>query len=584
MPPAHNPFTPNYFLRSTKASYQHQSKYNRPPRGAFLESSRPRAKWPYVLGILAGLLAGLILFVFLKTRNLDDQTRAWVVRELQQRFNSDVELESLHVNIVPNMGVTGEGLSLRYHNRSDLPPMFRLQKFSFNLGVMGILRAPRHIAGIYVENMVITIPPREEKKPKSPDEERKPRKVPNVIVDEIVINDTELIMVPKKEGKEPLDFDIHDLVLKSVGPDKPFDFHGSLTNAKPQGEIATKGQFGPWDADEPGDTPVNGVYQFTNADLGPFPGIAGILSSNGKYSGQLNEIQVEGVTDTPDFSLDKVGKPVPLHTEYSATVNGTDGDTYLHPVKATLVKSLIVANGSVVKSKEKNGHYIRLDVVSQKARLEDVLALATKNDKPFMTGVLNLNTKFLQPPGPVKVLDKLQLDGDFDVSDGQWASEEVREKLESFSRHAEGKPKDEEAGSSVTDLRGHFRLNNGVITFTNLSFGIPGATILLNGTYNLRGEELDFNGKLRMRAKLSQTVTGAKSFFLKAVDPFFAKNGAGSVIPISITGKRDSPTIGVTVFHKKIEKKIGADDADDKKGDEKKQNKNGDKEQKPNPS
>jgi hypothetical protein len=533
-----------------------------------LASTQRRLKWPYVLGILAGILVGLILFVWLKMRNMDDQTRKWVVSELQQRFNSEVELESLHVKLFPDMSVTGEGLSLRYHNRSDLPPMFRVQRFSFSLGVMGILRAPRHIAGVYVENMVITIPPRGEKRPP---QEKKRRNVPNVIIDKMVVNDTDLVMIPKKEGKEPLDFDIHDLMLKSVGADKPFDFHGNLTNAKPVGEIATKGQFGPWNADEPGDTGVSGAYEFTNADLGPFPGIAGILSSTGKYSGQLNEIQVEGETDTPDFSLDKVGKPVPLHTVYSATVNGTDGDTYLHPVRATLVKSLIVANGSVVNSKEKKGHYIRLDVVSQKARLEDVLALATKNDKPFMTGVLNLRTNFLQPPGPVKVLDKLQLDGDFDVSDGKWASDEVREKLESFSRQAEGKPKDEEAGSSVTDLRGHYRLSKGVITFTNLSFGVPGATILLSGTYNLRGEDLDLNGHLRMKARLSQTVTGAKSFFLKAVDPFFAKHGAGTVLPISITGKRDSPTIAVSVFHKKIEKKLGGDD-DAKKDDKAKSN------------
>ena len=111
---------------------------------------------------------------------------------------------------------------------------------------------------------------------------------------------------------------------------------------------------------------------------------------------------------------------------------------------------------------------------------------------------------------------------------------------------------------------GTFGSTDGVITFTNLSFGIPGAAILLNGTYNLRGEDLDFSGQLRMKARLSQTVTGAKSFFLKAVDPFFAKNGAGSVIPISITGKRESPTIGVTVFHKKIEKKLSGDKGDDK--------------------
>jgi len=63
-----------------------------------LASTQRRLKWPYVLGILAGILAGLILFVLLKVRNIDDQTRRWVVSELQRRFNSEVELESLHVS------------------------------------------------------------------------------------------------------------------------------------------------------------------------------------------------------------------------------------------------------------------------------------------------------------------------------------------------------------------------------------------------------------------------------------------------------------------------------------------------------
>ena len=256
--------------------------------------TRPRPKWPYV---------------FLRTRNIEDRTRDWVVRQLQQRFDSDVELEQLHVKLLPQMGVDGEGLSIRYHNRRDLPPMFHVQKFSFNLGVLGILRAPRHIAGIYVENMTITIPPRGENK--QPAQQAWGRKnLPTTIVDQIVCNDTDLVIVPKKEGKQPLDFDIHDLVLKSVGAGKPFDFHGNLTNAKPQGEIATTGTFGPWNADEPGDTPVTGNYTFTDADLGPLPGIAGTLSSTGNYHGQLNEIEVEGKTDTPNFSLDPVGHAV----------------------------------------------------------------------------------------------------------------------------------------------------------------------------------------------------------------------------------------------------------------------------------
>ncbi len=526
--------------------------------------SSPRRTWPYVVGIAVGVLAGLVLFVFLRTRNIEERTREWVVSELQQRFNSEVELETLHVKILPQMGVDGEGLSIRYHNRRDLPPMFHVQKFSFNLGFLGILRAPRHIKGIYVENMTITIPPRGEKKePKTPSSDKKP--LPSVIVDEIVCNDTDLVIVPKKEGKEPLDFDIHDLLLKSVGANKPFDFHGNLTNAKPQGEIATRGTFGPWDADEPGDTPVTGSYEFTDADLGPFPGIAGTLSSTGNYRGQLNEIEVEGKTDTPNFSLDPVGRPVPLHTEFSATVNGTDGDTYLHPVRATLGQSLIIAEGSVVRVPEKQGHIIKLDINAPNARIQDILSLAVNSDKPFMTGPAKIKAKLLLPPGKQKVLQKMVLDGQVGVENAQWSSPEVRDKLESLSRHAEGQPENTEAGSSVSDLHGDFRLEKAVIQFRKLSFGVPGAQINLQGSYDVGGSKLDFSGHLRLQAKLSQTVTGKKSFFLKAVDPLFSKEGAGTVLPITITGTRDAPTLGVSVFHKTIKRQLGGGDQDNSK-------------------
>jgi hypothetical protein len=527
--------------------------------------SRPRSRWPYFAGIAIGLLAGLALFIYFRTRNIDDRTREWVVRELQQRFNSDVELEQLHVKILPEMGVEGEGLSLRYHNRRDLPPMFHVQKFSFNLGVLGILRAPRHIAGIYVENMTITIPPRGEKKEKPPGSEKKT--LPSVIVDEIVCNDTDLVIVPKKEGKDPLDFDIHDLVLKSVGADKPFDFHGNLTNAKPQGEIATRGTFGRWDADEPGDTPITGTYEFTDADLGPLPGIAGTLSSTGDYHGQLNEIEVTGKTDTPNFSLDPVGHPVPLHTDFSATVNGTDGDTYLHPVRATLGQSLIIAEGSIVRVPAKQGHIIKLNISAPNARIQDILSLAINSDKPFMSGPAKIKATLLLPPGKEKVLEKMVLDGQVGVEDAKWSSPEVRDKLESLSRHAEGKPQDEDAGSSVADLKGDFRLEKAVIRFRKLAFGVAGAQLNLTGNYDIGASKLDFNGELRLQAKLSQTVTGKKSFFLKMIDPLFSKEGAGTLLPITITGTRDAPTIGVSVFHKTFKKQLGGDDKSAKPGE-----------------
>ena len=501
---------------------------------------------PYLLGIPLGLVAGLALFVYLGARNIDDRTRQWVVAELSKRFDSDVTLQNLHVELGPRMQVTGEGLSLRYHGRGDVPPIIQIGRFSFNLGVLGIIHVPRHVKGAYVEDMTITIPPARHDKP--PGDTGNALPAPRIIFHEVVCNDTKLVILPKKAGKEPLDFDIHDLVLLNVGDRNPFDFHGTLTNAKPKGEIATHGTFGPWYAAEPAFTAVSGNYSFTDADLDPLAGIGGTLSSKGEYKGRLNSIEVEGETDTPNFSLDPVGRGVPLHTEFSATVDGTDGDTYLHPVRATLINSLIIANGSVTHTTGKPGHLIALDIYAPNSRLQDILRLATKSKEPVMTGSVNLKAKMVLPPGKEKVIQRIRLDGDFGVNDAEFASVEVRDKLESLSRHGLGKPKDEEAGSAVTDLLGHFRLDNDVATFRKLHFSVPGAEVRLAGSYKLADEGLDFAGELRMRAKLSQTVTGKKSFFLKLADPFFKKDGAGSVVPITITGTREDPKFALALF------------------------------------
>jgi hypothetical protein len=527
------------------------------------ETRGASGKWLAVLGaFLLVLLAGGGVLAW-RARHMDNAIRLWVIRSLSEHFQSRVELRTLRVTGFPHLGVVGEDLTIYFHDRTDVPPIIHIDKFSFDLGVLAILRLPRHVSTALIENMTVTIPPRGEKKtPKSSEPGKTSNVLTSLIVDEVVCKNTVLVTLPRKpdpgkRAKEPLEWDIYDLDLRSASVDKPFHFHGILTNAKPKGEIDTSGEFGPWDIDDPGSSPVSGSYKFTDADLGPFPGIAGILSSTGKFTGKLAELKVDGETDTPDFSLDKIGKPVPLHTEYSATVDGTNGDTILDPVRATLGRSLIIAEGSVINEPDHIGHRIVLDVGAPNARIQDILSLAMNSDKPVLTGPTKIKAKLLLPPGKEKVLDKMILDGQIGIDDARWSSPEVRKALESFSRRAEGKPADDEAGSAVSDLRGNFHLEKGIVHFSSLRFGIPGAAIDLAGTYQILGGQIDLEGHLRLQAKLSETVTGKKSFFLKALDPFFEKNGAGAVLPISIRGTREEPTIGVTIFHKKIEKKIG---------------------------
>jgi hypothetical protein len=96
-------------------------------------------------------------------------------------------------------------------------------------------------------------------------------------------------------------------------------------------------------------------------------------------------------------------------------------------------------------------------------------------------------------------------------------------------------------------------LDSSRLMITDLNYEVPGAAIALNGIYSLDGDQFDFHGNARLQAKVSQMVTGWKSLLLKPVDPFFSKNGAGTEVPIQITGTKSEPHVGLDFGHKKNE-------------------------------
>jgi len=78
-----------------------------------------------------------------------------------------------------------------------------------------------------------------------------------------------------------------------------------------------------------------------------------------------------------------------------------------------------------------------------------------------------------------------------------------------------------------------------------LHFSVPGTNAEVTGQYSLDGNVFDFHGKLKLEAKLSQMTTGWKSVLLKAVDPLFHKDGAGTEVPFKVTGTRSEPHFGL---------------------------------------
>jgi hypothetical protein len=342
------------------------------------------------------------------------------------------------------------------------------------------------------------------------------------------------------------------VVMRDVGPTRPWDYDATLVNAIPKGDIHANGTFGPWNNDSPGDSAVTGRYTFDHADLNTIKGIGGILSSVGEFTGQLDDIVVDGTTETPDFSLDTANHTMPLHTKFHAIVDGTNGDTSLQPVEARLGESDFTCQGAVVNVKGK-GHIIDLELTVPNGRIEDFLELGVKTTPVVMTGRLAMKTKLHIPPGKESVTRKIGLKGGFTLRQIHFTNSGVEDKVDMLSLRAQGNAKDAKPGAEDvhSQMVGQFVLAGGKLSFSKLNYTMPGATVMLTGEYTLDGQRFEFAGKLRTDAKVSQLVASRwKSILLKPVDPFFKKNGAGAEIPVKISGTKSAPKFGLDLGHK----------------------------------
>jgi hypothetical protein len=541
-------------------------------------------KYIYVaVAVLAVLLAGSWVI----GRSASPWARDNFVKALEKRFASSVEIEGLDVSVFPTFRAVGSKMVFRHHGRTDVPPLFEVDSFTASTSLPSLLLG--RVSRVTLEGLRITVARdrndnandedseanRDEDDNASRDErdqtnreadEAKPAAKSEIeddsdgfgfVLVEVIADGTHLEILPKDAGKQPLSFDLFQLTLHGAGPGSAMKFSSVMTNPKPPGDIVTEGEFGPWDKESPRRTPVSGKYTFANADLSVFKGISGILSSEGTYEGVLERIAVEGWTDMPDFQVS--GNPVHLKTNYSAVVDGTSGDTYLEPVEATFLQSKIIARGKVEGLPDRKGKAVSLDVTVNEARVEDMLTIAVPLEgEPPLSGPIKFTTKFYLPPGDEDVVQKLQLDGRFGLEESTFTSK-VQDKVDDLSMRAQGKPEEESPQEVPADFEGEFRMANGTISFQRIAFEIPGANVNLSGGYALRARELDFEGHLLMDAKISESVTGVKGFFLKMVDPFFRDKGRTSV-PIKISGSVKDPQFGVAIGGaKRVQEKTARD-------------------------
>src|SRR5579864_2567691 len=468
-----------------------------------------------------------------------------VTESLQETFPSKLKIDHFRPVYFPRPGCEAEGVTFRsVSGAPGEPPVATIQKMTIQGNYANFLFRPHYISRVILQGLRIQVPAL-----------GKGGKFTGgytnsqMSIRELLANGTVLEIA--RAHKPALRFDIHELGLDSVSSKDGMSYKVRMQNAEPPGEIRSNGHFGPFNAENPGQTPVAGSYSFRRGDLSVFDGIAGIVGSEGQFSGPLEHVAVRGTTDVPDFEVDRSGHAGHLATRFQGSVNGTNGDVTLDEVNATYQNTKIVVKGSVADKKGYEGKFTSLDFTVRQGRLQDILRLIVKESRPPMSGAISLQAHATLPPEGQAFLKELALLGDFEIADGHFENPDTQRDVNELSETARGLKKSQKEedknnpGENVTSGgSGHVDLKNGVARVSNLSFTVPGADALVQGTFNVLNDKIDFHGTMKMEARFSQSTSGIKSLLAKVLDPFFNKK-RGSIVPVMAGGTYHQPHFGL---------------------------------------
>lgn len=465
-----------------------------------------------------------------------------VIENLQEASDSQVHARAFHRTYFPSPGCVLDEVAFVHGTAAR--PLITINRLTIQGSYSGILA--RHLSQITAEGLQVFIPALGTAEPFHTTRS-------TLTIGAIVADGASLEVASNDASKPPLRFEFHEAVFREVGWKDPLNYRVRLHNPNPPGEISAEGRFGVWNQTDPAQTAIWGKYKFEQADLGVYRGIAGMLSSTGEFRGTLGHIDIAGTTDTPNFEVTMGKHPVHLTTEFSADVDATHGDTFLKRVDAHFRKTHVVAKGSVAKSAEHPGKATKLELGTSNGRIEDLLGLFVKKQRPPMSGAVSLRATVEIPPGDEPFLNKIQLKGKFGIGGVEFSAPATQEGVDKLSAGARGEKESVDPETVVTDLTGQVNLENGVARFSDLSFGVPGAAARMHGTYNVINHRIDLHGQMQVDSKISNTTTGAKAFLLKMMDPFFKKKKKGEILPVKISGTYESPSFGLDLGDKKAD-------------------------------
>jgi len=481
-------------------------------------------------------------------------SREAVLKDLEEASTSKVHMDAFHGTYFPRPGCELTHVTFQHNPKAGTLPLITIETVRIEGTLWGVFT--RHLRRIRADGLHILIPSRDS------GEQFEAPKRSTFVIDDFMADGATAEVESREPEARSLKLLFRTLVISNVGSKGPASFRTQLSNSKLPGEITSTGTFGPWNPDDLGKVTVSGDYLFEHADLNVVPGIAGLLSSSGKFSGTLDHIEIQGVTDTPSFAVTSSSHRVQLKTQFHVVVNGVNGDTFLQQVGGTFWKTTVWWQGSVAGTTAQPGKVASIELDATDGRIQDLLLLFARSERSPMSGNVSFHAKVCVTPGKRSFLERVELQGTFGIDAGTFSRSSTQEGVNHLSAGASRddtvrKPVGEqgEPETVLSDLRGQVLLRDGTARFSNLSFTVPGALAQMDGTYSLITERIDLHGMLKTDSAPSNTTHGIKSLLMKAVDPFFKKKRAGYAIPVKVTGTYEHPVFGLDLGRKGDQRK-----------------------------
>src|SRR5262249_36167413 len=151
---------------------------------------------------------------------LEGMLQARVEQALREHYGRDVRLENLHVTLIPVFRAEADNFVLPNAGDAGLPPFIAIKHFTAEPNALELLRSPVHLTWLKMDGLGTNIPPKEKKPPEQKQPQPQPgkkRRLANFVIDKVDADGTMLYILPKQSGKEPMEFELRKLSLKSAG-------------------------------------------------------------------------------------------------------------------------------------------------------------------------------------------------------------------------------------------------------------------------------------------------------------------------------------------------------------------------------